>query len=151
MQLSLHSTSPTSVWCKEIFPQFLVALVSLSKCSLGSELLSFPEDLRAVLEELLAEEANPANLDLYLPRVREIITNLLQGLRTRQTEYRRNAQGERTRTRTRPAASAPVQTKETVEREGFIRPESAEIPVPTYVPFQRRRICHWVSNLWFIA
>ena len=48
-----------------------------------------PEDLRAILEQCLSEEATPANLELYLPSVRSIITNLLQGLRTKQSIYRR--------------------------------------------------------------
>ncbi|KAL0953330.1 hypothetical protein HGRIS_004575 [Hohenbuehelia grisea] len=54
-----------------------------------SELLSVPEDLRAVLEQCLAEDATPENLETYLPKVRLIITNLLQGLRGKQTIYRR--------------------------------------------------------------
>lgn len=54
-----------------------------------SELLGVPEDLRSVLEQCLGEEATPANLDQYLPTVRQIITNLLQGLRNKQSIYRR--------------------------------------------------------------
>ena len=48
-----------------------------------------PEDLRNVLEQCLAEDATPDNLELYLPNVRQIITNLLQGLRGKQSIYRR--------------------------------------------------------------
>ena len=48
-----------------------------------------PEDLRDVLETCLAEEATPDNLNVYLPKVRQIITNLLQGLRGKQSTYRR--------------------------------------------------------------
>lgn len=55
----------------------------------SSELVSVPEDLRTVLEQCLAEEATPDNLELYLPSVRQIITNLLQGLRGKQSIYRR--------------------------------------------------------------
>ncbi|KAF5351600.1 hypothetical protein D9758_007254 [Tetrapyrgos nigripes] len=54
-----------------------------------SELLSVPDDLRNVLEQCLAEDATPDNLELYLPTVRQIITNLLQGLRGKQSIYRR--------------------------------------------------------------
>ena len=57
--------------------------------ALYSELLSVPDDLRNVLEQCLAEDATPENLDLYLPNVRQIITNLLQGLRGKQSIYRR--------------------------------------------------------------
>ncbi|PFH51911.1 hypothetical protein AMATHDRAFT_141443 [Amanita thiersii Skay4041] len=54
-----------------------------------SELMSVPDDLRTVLEQCLAEDATPENLDNYLPSVRQIITNLLQGLRGKQSIYRR--------------------------------------------------------------
>ncbi|KAL4250489.1 hypothetical protein ABKN59_006966 [Abortiporus biennis] len=54
-----------------------------------SELLMVPDDLRQVLEACLAEEATPENLEIFLPDVRKIITNLLQGLRGKQTQYRR--------------------------------------------------------------
>jgi len=42
-----------------------------------------------VLEQCLAEDANQENLELYLPTVRQIITNLVQGLRGKQSIYRR--------------------------------------------------------------
>ena len=51
--------------------------------------MSVPEDLRNVLEQCLAENATPDNLEIYLPTVRQIITNLLQGLRGKQSIYRR--------------------------------------------------------------
>lgn len=54
-----------------------------------NELLSVPDDLRGVLEQCLSEDATPANLEVYLPQVRQIITSLLQGLRTKQSTYRR--------------------------------------------------------------
>ena len=37
----------------------------------------------------MSEEATPSNLEVYLPSVRQIITNLLQGLRSKQSIYRR--------------------------------------------------------------
>ncbi|KAJ7180635.1 bud site selection protein 6 [Mycena filopes] len=54
-----------------------------------AELMTVPDDLRNVLEQCLAEDATPDNLELYLPTVRQIITNLLQGLRGKQSIYRR--------------------------------------------------------------
>ncbi|KIJ65100.1 hypothetical protein HYDPIDRAFT_27824 [Hydnomerulius pinastri MD-312] len=54
-----------------------------------SDLMSVPEDLREILETCLAEDANPDNLAIYLPKVRGIITSLLQGLRGKQSMYRR--------------------------------------------------------------
>ncbi|EKM81855.1 hypothetical protein AGABI1DRAFT_98457 [Agaricus bisporus var. burnettii JB137-S8] len=54
-----------------------------------TELVKVPDNLRIVLEQCLSEDANPENLDIYLPNVRKIITNLLQGLREKQTVYRK--------------------------------------------------------------
>lgn len=51
--------------------------------------MSVPDDLRHILEACLSEEASQAVLDLYLPDVRKVITNLLHGLRGKQTIYRR--------------------------------------------------------------
>ncbi|KAG6915574.1 hypothetical protein DXG01_010910, partial [Tephrocybe rancida] len=45
--------------------------------------------LRNVLEQYLAEDATPGNLALYLPPVRRIITDLLTGLRGKQSVYLR--------------------------------------------------------------
>ncbi|CAE7154432.1 unnamed protein product [Rhizoctonia solani] len=53
-----------------------------------SDLMSVPDDLRAVLEQALAEEATPENLEIYLPSVRTIIKNLLHGLRAKQHDYK---------------------------------------------------------------
>lgn len=55
----------------------------------GSELMGVPEELRNVLETCLAEEPSKETLDQYLPKVRSIITDLLQGLRQKQSMYRR--------------------------------------------------------------
>ncbi|KAI0686337.1 actin interacting protein 3-domain-containing protein [Cerioporus squamosus] len=54
-----------------------------------SELSSVPEDLRVILEACLSEDATPENLEIFLPEVRQIITSLLQGLRGKQSIYRR--------------------------------------------------------------
>ena len=57
----------------------------------GSEFLSVPDELRHVLEAALAaDEPGPSVLEVYLPQVRAIITNLLQGLRAKQSVFRRN-------------------------------------------------------------
>jgi len=53
------------------------------------ELVSVPDELRVVLEQCLSEEATAENLEIYLPNVRKIITSLLQGLREKQTIYRK--------------------------------------------------------------
>lgn len=41
-----------------------------------------------MLEQCLSEEATPSNLEIYLPTVRKTITELLQGLREKQSLYR---------------------------------------------------------------
>lgn len=51
--------------------------------------MTVPDDLRNILETCLAEDAVPANLERFLPDVRKIITNLLQGLRGKQSIYRK--------------------------------------------------------------
>lgn len=53
-----------------------------------SDLNSVPDDLRDCLERCLSEEASPAVLEVHLPRIREIIINLLQGLKMKQAEYK---------------------------------------------------------------
>ncbi|TEB15912.1 AIP3-domain-containing protein [Coprinellus micaceus] len=82
-----------------------------------AELVTVPEDLRAVLEQCLAEEATQENLDIYLPEVRQIITNLLQGLRAKQSIYRRIG-GERTRPRSKRSDSRTVTEEERHETTG---------------------------------
>lgn len=54
-----------------------------------SDLASVPDDLRVCLERCLSEDASPAVLEQHLPRVREIIIHLLQGLKLKQAEYKR--------------------------------------------------------------
>ena len=61
--------------------------------------MSVPDDLRDVLERCLSEDATPENLEIYLPKVRAIITNLLQGLRTKQSLYRARATDRSSRSR----------------------------------------------------
>ncbi|KAJ2934882.1 hypothetical protein H1R20_g2292, partial [Candolleomyces eurysporus] len=74
-----------------------------------AELVSVPEDLRAILEQCLAEEATGENLEIYLPEVRQIITNLLQGLRAKQSIYRRIASEHR---RTQSSRTIPEEEKQ---------------------------------------
>ena len=53
-----------------------------------SDLGPVPELLRAILEETLSQEASPASLDRFLPRIRDIIINLLHGLKRKQQRLR---------------------------------------------------------------
>ena len=47
-----------------------------------------PDLLRAILEDTLSQEASQASLDKFLPRIRDIIINLLQGLKKKQSRLR---------------------------------------------------------------
>ncbi|KAG8884366.1 Bud site selection protein 6 [Tulasnella sp. 332] len=71
------------------------------------DLLTVPMALRTVLETALGEEATPANLDLFLPEVRQIITDLLQGLRGKQSIFRQKVADRAQRRQDRQASEGP--------------------------------------------
>jgi hypothetical protein len=60
-----------------------------------SDLGNVPELLRNILEATLSQEASPDSLDKYLPKIRDIIINLLHGLKRKQTRLRQKQQRER--------------------------------------------------------
>ncbi|KAK2737773.1 Bud site selection protein 6 [Myotisia sp. PD_48] len=47
-----------------------------------------PDRLRSILEDTLSQDASPQSLDRYLPRIRDIIINLLHGLKRKQAKLR---------------------------------------------------------------
>lgn len=47
-----------------------------------------PDQLRTILEDTLSQDASQASLDRFLPRIRDIIINLLQGLKRKQSRLR---------------------------------------------------------------
>lgn len=53
-----------------------------------SDLGNVPDALRTILESTLSQDASPQSLDVYLPRIREIIINLLHGLKRKQQRLR---------------------------------------------------------------
>lgn len=53
------------------------------------DLGNVPGELRTILERTLSQEACQATLDRYLPEIRHIILNLLQGLRRKQSQIQR--------------------------------------------------------------
>ncbi|KAL8696634.1 MAG: hypothetical protein Q9201_007563 [Fulgogasparrea decipioides] len=55
-----------------------------------------PELLRTILEETLSQEASPASLDRFLPRIRDIIISLLHGLKRKQSRLRAKQSKEST-------------------------------------------------------
>jgi len=50
-----------------------------------------PDLLRGILEETLSQEASQASLDQFLPRIRDIIINLLTGLKKKQSRLRQKS------------------------------------------------------------
>ncbi|WVW81531.1 hypothetical protein I302_103526 [Kwoniella bestiolae CBS 10118] len=53
------------------------------------ELDAIPNDLRACLEQCLSYDQNHETLEVYLPEIRQIIYNLLHGLKQKQAAYKR--------------------------------------------------------------
>ncbi|KAI1434939.1 bud site selection protein 6 [Xylaria sp. CBS 124048] len=53
-----------------------------------SDLGNVPESLRHILEATLSQEASTESLEKYLPRIRDIIINLLHGLKRKQQRLR---------------------------------------------------------------
>lgn len=53
-----------------------------------ADLGNVPDLLRHILEDTLSQPASPQALDTYLPRIRDIIINLLHGLKRKQSKLR---------------------------------------------------------------
>ncbi|KAK2760842.1 Bud site selection protein 6 [Arachnomyces sp. PD_36] len=53
-----------------------------------SDLGPVPDLLRSILEDTLSQDASPQSLDRFLPRIRDIIINLLHGLKKKQAKLR---------------------------------------------------------------
>lgn len=58
-----------------------------------SDLGNVPDSLRHILEATLSQEASSESLEKYLPRIRDIIINLLHGLKRKQQRLRQKQQG----------------------------------------------------------
>lgn len=72
---------------------------------LRSELAHIPDDLRNCLETALGEEPSPLSLDQYLPNIKAVIINLLQGLRLKQNLYRDQYEAKSARLQASAAAA----------------------------------------------
>ncbi|OJI97622.1 hypothetical protein ASPVEDRAFT_49587 [Aspergillus versicolor CBS 583.65] len=59
-----------------------------------SDLGPVPDLLRTILEDTLSQDASPQSLDIFLPRIRDIIINLLHGLKRKQARLRSRQQKE---------------------------------------------------------
>ncbi|KAJ9149479.1 Actin interacting protein 3 [Pleurostoma richardsiae] len=60
-----------------------------------SDLGNVPENLRHILEATLSQEASVESLEKYLPRIRDIIINLLHGLKRKQQRLRQKTTREK--------------------------------------------------------
>lgn len=60
-----------------------------------SDLGNVPDLLRNILEATLSQEANADSLEKYLPRIRDIIINLLHGLKRKQQKLRQKQARDR--------------------------------------------------------
>lgn len=75
-----------------------------------SDLGPVPDLLRSILEDTLSQAASPQALDNYLPRIRDIIINLLHGLKRKQSRLRGRATKDAvTAPQTRTSAGQPRQ------------------------------------------
>ncbi|KXH36619.1 actin interacting protein 3 [Colletotrichum simmondsii] len=75
-----------------------------------SDLGNVPELLRSILESTLSQEASTESLEKYLPRIRDIIINLLHGLKRKQQKLRQKQPRDRESGGT---ANAPERTTST--------------------------------------
>ncbi|KLU81048.1 bud site selection protein 6 [Magnaporthiopsis poae ATCC 64411] len=60
-----------------------------------SDLGNVPEKLRSILEATLSQEASVESLENYLPKIRDIIINLLHGLKRKQQKLRQRQPRDR--------------------------------------------------------
>ncbi|KAF8943444.1 Bud site selection protein 6 [Haplosporangium gracile] len=95
-----------------------------------SELAHVPDDLRNCLETALGEDPSPASLDQYLPKIKEVIINLLQGLRLKQNLYRERHEAKAARTNTPPPQS-PLAPPPTMPLPPTATPPTATPPTAT--------------------
>ena len=92
--------------------EFNIACRAFSQVGIDtSDLGPVPDTLRAILEETLSQEASQQSLDRFLPRIRDIIINLLHGLKRKQTKLRQRTSrdGETSTRRTGSLASSHSQ------------------------------------------
>lgn len=96
-----------------------------------------PDALRTILESTLSQDASPASLDVYLPRIREIIINLLHGLKRKQSRLRqrqaREGSGESSGSQRSSTGPPPrVQDNENLEEQSNRGASFQGPPYPTY-------------------
>lgn len=92
------------------------------------DLGNVPELLRGILEETLSQEATQASLDNFLPRIRDIIINLLHGLKKKQQRLRQRTGRDGSINGGSPRQGSIDSTGE-VEQPQHARAASTRLPV----------------------
>lgn len=93
-----------------------------------SDLISVPDDLRVCLERCLSEDPSPQTLEIHLPRIREIIIGLLQGLKAKQAEYKQYLVQSRASARLSRSRNERVGVSEDSQQSGtFRQPSESEL------------------------
>ena len=82
-------------------------------------MVDIPSQLRQILETCLARDASPRILEIYLPKVREIVINLLQGLKRKQARYRARTNDTSDNNSKIPTTTATTVTATTPQQRSF--------------------------------
>ncbi|CAI7594755.1 unnamed protein product [Penicillium bialowiezense] len=101
-----------------------------------SDLGPVPDLLRTILEDTLSQDASAASLDRYLPRIRDIIINLLHGLKKKQARLRSRHQREDGRPA--PGRNASAGSIASGQAIGQLYDEAAASTMPTTAQSPRR-------------
>ncbi|CAI7583943.1 unnamed protein product [Penicillium glandicola] len=101
-----------------------------------SDLGPVPDLLRTILEDTLSQDASSQSLDRYLPRIRDIIINLLKGLKKKQARLRSRHQ----RDDGRPAAARQASAGSIASGQaiGQLYDEAAASTMPSTAQSPRR-------------
>ncbi|KAK5114991.1 hypothetical protein LTR85_010029 [Meristemomyces frigidus] len=85
-----------------------------------------PDLLRNILEDTLSQEASQASLDKFLPRIRDIIINLLHGLKKKQQRLRQKTGSTREGDGSKPPRQAS--TASNMSAESSLTQQLEDIP-----------------------
>ncbi|KAF9886120.1 Bud site selection protein 6 [Aspergillus nanangensis] len=84
-----------------------------------SDLGPVPDLLRSILEETLSQDASPSSLDRYLPRIRDIIINLLHGLKKKQARLRSKQQKDERPVPGRQASAGSISSAQAAMNQAY--------------------------------
>ncbi|KAJ6112708.1 hypothetical protein N7512_008032 [Penicillium capsulatum] len=97
-----------------------------------SDLGNVPDILRTILEDTLSQDASAPSLDRYLPQIRDIIINLLHGLKKKQARLRSRQQ--RDEGRGLPGRNASAGSLSSGSNIGQLYDEAAASTMPQPAP-----------------